>query len=161
MKVLVAGMGNELRGDDGFGVVLARLLAGRDLGAGVTVREFGIGGIHMVQELMTGYDALLLIDAVQRGSEPGTIHLLEPEVASLDSLGSRDRRDFLADVHWADPTRALMLAKALGVLPERVMILGCQPELLEDLSLVLSPAVESAMPRAAAAIDRALERLTA
>ena len=161
MRVLVAGMGNELRGDDGYGVALARALAGRDLGSEVSVHEFGIGGIHMVQELMTGYDALLLIDAVNRGSEPGTLHLLEPEVASLDSLSDADRRDFLADVHWADPGRALMLAKALGVLPPRVLILGCQPELVDDLTLVLSPAVESALPRAAAAIGDALERLTA
>ncbi len=161
MKVLVAGMGNELRGDDGFGVALARLVGKRDLGADVTVGEFGIGGIHLVQELLSGYDALLLIDAVQRGSEPGTIHLLEPEVRGLDELSSSERRDFLADVHWADPGRALMLAKALGVLPARVLILGCQPETLDDFSLVLSPAVESALPRAAQVIDTALARLTA
>lgn len=157
----MAGMGNELRGDDGFGVALARLLEARDLGADVTVREFGIAGVHLVQELLSGYDALLLIDAVERGSEPGTVHLLEPEVRGLETLTPADRRDFLADVHWADPGRALMLAKALGVLPERVLILGCQPELLDDLSLVLSPAVQSAVPRALAAIDEALGRLTA
>ena len=57
MRVLVAGMGNELRGDDGFGVAVTHLLEGRDLGAEVTVREFGIGGIHLVQELLTKYDA--------------------------------------------------------------------------------------------------------
>lgn len=161
MRVLVAGMGNELRGDDGFGVAMARLLADRELGAEVTVREFGIAGIHLVQELLSGYDALLLIDAVQRGSAPGTVHILEPEVRSLDELSTSERLDFLADVHWADPGRALMLAKALGVLPGRVLILGCQPQELDDLSLVLSPAVESALPRAAMAIESALERLTA
>lgn len=158
--MLVAGMGNELRGDDGFGVALARLLADRDLGAEVTVREYGIAGIHLVQDLLSGYDALLVIDAVQRGSAPGTVHLLEPEVRDLDQLTNAERRDFLADVHWADPGRALMLAKGLGVLPGRVLILGCQPEELDDLSLVLSPAVESALPRAAQAIGSALERLT-
>ena len=159
MRVLVAGMGNELRGDDGFGVAMTRLLDGRDLGAEVTVREFGIAGIHLVQELLDGYDALLVIDAVQRGSRPGTLHLLEPEVRDLDQLSPSERRDFLADVHWADPGRALMLAKALGVLPKRVLILGCQPQELDDLSLVLSPAVESALPRAAQEIESALDRL--
>ncbi|MBO0687357.1 MAG: hydrogenase maturation protease, partial [Candidatus Dormibacteraeota bacterium] len=106
MKVLVAGMGNQLRGDDGFGVALAELLAKREHdpatdGAEVTVREFGIAGIHLVQELLSGYDALLLIDAVERGSQPGTIHLLKPEVPALASLGGGERRDFLADLHWA------------------------------------------------------------
>ena len=166
MRVLVAGMGNQLRGDDGFGVALARLLGERDHdpgkdGAEVTVREFGIAGIHLVQELLSGYDALLVIDAVQRGSQPGTVHLLEPEVRDLAGLSDSERRDFLADVHWADPGRALILARALGVLPARVLILGCQPEALEELSLVLSPAVESALPEAMRAIDAALARLTA
>lgn len=165
MKVLIAGMGNQLRGDDGFGVALAELLAKREHdpatdGAEVTVREFGIAGIHLVQELLSGYDALLLIDAVERGSQPGTIHLLKPEVPALASLGDGERRDFLADLHWADPGRALILARALGVLPARVLILGCQPEALEDLSLALSPSVESALPEAMRAIDAALARLT-
>ena len=159
MRLLVAGMGNELRGDDGFGVAMARLLEDRDLGAEVTVKEIGIGGINLVQELMTGYDALLVIDAVQRGSEPGTIHLLEPEVTDLKDLPIDERRDFLADLHWADPGRAMMLAKALGVLPPRVLILGCQPQHLEELTMVMSPAVTGALPKAMAVLDEALAKL--
>ena len=161
MKVLVAGMGNELRGDDGFGVAVAHRLAGRDLGADVTVREFGIAGIHLVQELLTRYDALLIVDAVRRGSQPGTLHLLEPEVVDIADLPDDVRRDFLADVHWADPGRVLILAKALGILPARVLILGCQPEDVEDLSLVLTEAVAGSLPEALLAIDEALARLTA
>lgn len=159
MKVLIAGMGNRLRGDDGFGVAVAGLLEGRDLGADVTVREYGIGGVHLVQELLNGYDALLLVDAVDRGSKPGTVHTLEPEVAGLADLAPAERRDFLADVHWADPGRALMLAKALNALPPRVLIVGCQPGDIDELSMVLSPAVEGALPAALAAVDAALARL--
>lgn len=161
MRVLVAGMGNELRGDDGFGVAVTHLLEGRDLGAEVTVREFGIGGIHLVQELLTKYDALLIVDAVRRDSVPGTLHLLEPTVVDIADLPDEIRRDFLADLHWADPGRVLILAKALGVLPPRVLILGCQPQDVEDLTLVLTPAVEKSLPRAMLAIDEALARLTA
>lgn len=161
MRVLVAGMGNELRGDDGFGVAVAHLLAGRDLGADVTVREFGIAGVALVQELLTKYDALLIVDAVRRDSAPGTLHLLEPTVIDIADLPDEVRRDFLADLHWADPGRVLILAKALGALPDRVLILGCQPEEVEDLALVLTPAVERSLPRALAAIDEALARLTA
>ena len=160
MKVLIAGMGNELRGDDGFGVAVARLLAERDLGAEITVREFGIGGVHLGQELLAGYDALLIVDAVHRSSEPGTIHLLEPEVPDLAGLPDAVKRDFLADMHWADPSRAMILAKALGALPSRVLILGCEPHDLDDLSLVLTPAVSGSLPRALEAIDGALARLT-
>jgi hydrogenase maturation protease len=101
------------------------------------------------------------VDAVRRGSEPGTLHLLEPEVAAIGDLPEEVRRDFLADLHWADPGRVLILAKALGVLPPRVLILGCQPQDVEDLSLVLTPAVERTLPRALLAIDEALAQLTA
>ena len=159
--MLVAGMGNELRGDDGFGVAVMHLLAGKDLGADVTVKEFGMAGIHLVQELLTRYDALLIVDAVRRGSKPGTLHLLEPDVVDIADLPDEVRRDFLADLHWADPGRVLILAKALGILPARVLILGCQPQDVEDLSLVLTPAVEDTLPRALVAIDEALVRLTA
>lgn len=154
-------MGNELRGDDGFGVAVMHLLASRDLGADVTVKEFGMAGIHLVQELLTGYDGLLIVDAVRRGSQPGTLHVLEPEVVDIADLPDEVRRDFLADLHWADPGRVLILAKALGILPKRVLILGCQPQEVEDLSLVLTPAVRETLPRALLAIDDALVRLTA
>ena len=161
MKVLVAGMGNELRGDDGFGVAVMHLLVERDLGAEVTVKEFGMAGIHLVQELLTRYDGLLIVDAVRRDSAPGTLHLLEPEVADIADLPDDLRRDFLADLHWADPGRVLIFAKALGVLPPKVLILGCQPEDVEDLTMALTPAVAGSLPRALAAIDDALGRLTA
>ena len=161
MKVLVAGVGNRLQGDDGFGVAVSQLLSDKPLGADVTVREFGIGGIHLVQELFEGYDALLLIDAVDRGSPAGTLHLLEPQVPELDSLPAEQRRDFLADVHWADPARALILARALGVLPARVLVLGCQPSTLDDLSLDLSPLVEARLPEALRMIKRAVRELAA
>lgn len=152
-------MGNELRGDDAFGVAMAKILADRDMGAEVTVKEYGIGGIHMVQDLMTGYDALLIIDAVRRGSEAGTIHLLEPEVPTLDSMPLHIKRDYLADMHWAEPARAMVLAKALGVLPPRVLVLGCQPEDVDELTLNLTDRVTDALPRALHVLDQALAML--
>ncbi|GAC1329829.1 MAG: HyaD/HybD family hydrogenase maturation endopeptidase [Candidatus Dormibacteria bacterium] len=152
-------MGNELRGDDAFGVAMAKILADRDMGDEVTVKEYGIGGIHMVQDLMTGYDALLVIDAVRRGSEAGTIHLLEPEVPDLDDMPLHRKRDYLADMHWAEPARAMVLAKALGVLPARVLVLGCQPQDVEELTLTLTHRVNEALPRALQVLDQALARL--
>ena len=160
-RVLVAGMGNVLRRDDGFGVEVARRLADSDaLPAGVTVVEVGIGGIHLVQELMGGYDALVVLDAVERGSAPGTVHLLEAEVADL-ALWSEDARgDFLADMHYTTPSKALVLAKALGVLPPAVFILGCQPGDAEALGIGLSEPVAQAASEALREIEGLLHRLT-
>jgi hydrogenase maturation protease len=153
--VLIAGMGNVLRGDDGFGVEIARrLVNGGGLPAGVKVVEVGIGGIHLVQELMERYDALVLIDAVERGSQPGTVHLLEAEVPDLVAWPEDERRDFLADMHYATPSKALILARALGVLPPKVFIVGCQPEVYEELGIGLS---ETVAPAVAAATEQVLQ----
>ena len=74
-KILIVGVGNILHGDDGFGVELAWRLARRELARGVKVMETGIGGMSIVQELMTPYDAVLLLDAHQSGGTPGTVRL--------------------------------------------------------------------------------------
>ena len=148
-RVLVAGMGNVLRRDDGFGVEVARRLADdASLSDTAKVIEVGNGGIHLVQELMTGYDALVVIDAVERGTDPGTVHLLAADVPDLAEWSEDQRGDFLADTHYTTPAKAMILAKALGVLPPRVFILGCQPADAADLGIGLSKAVEEAVVQA-------------
>lgn len=144
--VLVVGVGNVLRGDDGFGVAVVQQLAKRgDLPPTVTVVEVGIGGISLVQELLDGYEVLLIVDAMDRGGAPGTIYLLEPEVPDLSAWPFEQRQDFLADMHMTTPARALILARALGVLPPAVYMLGCQPTTCDDLVIGLSPPVERAV----------------
>lgn len=158
-RVLVAGMGNVLRGDDGFGVALARRLAREPLPPGVHVVEVGIGGIHLVQELMDGYDALVVLDALECGARPGTLRLLEAEVPDLASWSDVARADFLADMHYTTPSRALVLAKALGVLPPRVVILGCQPTETDDLGIGLTAPVADATTAALVQLHGLLAQL--
>ena len=159
-RVLVAGMGNVLRRDDGFGVEVARrLVAGEALTDDVTVVEVGIGGIHLVQELMAGYDALVVIDATERGGVPGTVYLLEAEVPDLAGWTEDARGDFLADMHYTTPSKALILARALGVLPPRVFILGCQPGEAEALGIGLTEPVERATTEALREIEGLVRRL--
>jgi hydrogenase maturation protease len=152
---LIAGMGNVLRRDDGFGVEVARRLARETaLPADVTVIEVGIGGIHLVQELMNGYDALVVIDAVERGSAPGTMHLLAVDVPDLADWSEEQRGDFLADTHYTTPAKAMILAKAIGVLPRRVVMLGCQPLDAQNLGLGLTDEVGRTADAAVAAVAR-------
>ena len=141
-RVLVAGMGNVLRYDDGVGVAVARRLAEESLlPNGARVIEIGIGGIHLVQELMTGYNALIIVDAIEQGSKPGTVHLLTAEVDDLSAWDDIARSDFLADMHYTTPSKALILARALGVLPPAVFIAGCQPGDADEMGIGLTPAV--------------------
>ena len=150
-KVLVAGIGNDLCQDDGFGIVTLRRLSERGAPEGVRLYESGIAGIGLVQELMDGYEALIIVDAVDRDGEPGTLYLLETEVPALDDLSAESRAEFMADMHYTVPSRALILCKALDVLPPRIYFLGCQPASY-GLGMELSAPAE-------AAVDLAIERI--
>jgi hydrogenase maturation protease len=141
-RILVAGVGNVLRGDDGFGPAVTELLV--DLPAGADVIETGIGGIALLQEIMAGCDGLILIDAVDRGAAPGTVFVLEPEVGEGEHQ---------PDVHLANPDRVLSMAKTMGFLPERVRIIGCQPEDVDELCQGLSPVVQRALPYAVRKVE--------
>ncbi|MBW3620871.1 MAG: hydrogenase maturation protease [Actinobacteria bacterium] len=151
----VAGFGNLLRGDDGFGVRVAELLLASPVPEGVRVLEVGIGGIHLVQELLAGDDdALLLIDAVDVGRPPGTLVVLEPPRVDMSAWGVTERRDALADMHYATPERAMLLAEAMGVLPPVVQLVGCQHVDASELGEGLHPAVAAAVAPAAAEVRR-------
>ena len=157
-RVLIAGVGNVLRGDDGFGVVAAwGLLARDDLPQGVKVIETGIGGMSLVQELMSGYDALILLDACRRGGAPGRLHLLEPDVPNAAGLDPQTRRDYFADTHYATPIRALALLQAIAHLPTVIRIVGCEPECVDDFQLGLSAAVEAAVDEAASLVMKLID----
>jgi len=159
-SILIVGMGNVLRCDDGFGVEVARRLAQEHGGimtdghARVKIIEVGIGGIHLVQELMDGYDVLVIVDAMERGSPPGAVHVLEAEVEDLATWADDERGDFLADMHYATPSKAMILAKALGVLPPAVFIVGCQPAEVGDIGIGLSEPVARAVAVAVGEIEK-------
>ena len=88
---------------------------------------------------------MVLIDAVDQGAPPGTVFALEPDVADAVHV---------ADVHLANPERVLSMAKSMGCLPERVLIVGCQPGGMDELGAGLSPAVERAVAPAAARVQQ-------
>jgi hydrogenase maturation protease len=158
-RVLVAGVGNVLRGDDGFGPAVVRALEEGGLPPGVRTLEVGIGGIILVQELLEGFDALVVVDAVQRDGAPGSLYVLEPEVPELDALAEGEHAFLATDMHEVVPSRVLLLAQALGVLPAAVRIIGCQPAETEEFSLELSPVVQQAVAGAIQAIRAFLAQL--
>ena len=82
MRVLVAGIGNIFFGDDGFGVEVAQLLAREPRAADAKVEDFGIRGMHLAYEMLAGYDRAIIVDAVPRGGEPGTLYVIEPELGA-------------------------------------------------------------------------------
>ena len=148
-KILIAGIGNELRQDDAFGMELVKQLKIDELPNGVKIQEVGIGGIHLVQELHENYDMLIMVDAVEWGETPGYIYLREVEsISDINEMPLHEKRAFLADMHYTNPTRALMLAKALGVLPAKIYILGCEAAEHADFAVGMSSVVQNAIPKA-------------
>ena len=142
-RVLVAGVGNVFLSDDGFGVEVVRQL--REAGGlppGVEIVDTGIRGMHLAYQLLDGYDVLVLVDAVARGSDPGTLYVLEHD---LDAP-----REAAFDPHGMDPAAVLAqldgLAAAMGLARPlgRVLVVGCEPASLDE-GMGLSPAVAAAV----------------
>ena len=160
-RVLVACMGNVLRGDDGFGVAVAEVLEGRELHPAVEVTEVGISGVSMAQDLMDGYEAMVLVDAMERGEEPGTVHVERAEVPDLEEYSRREIGTFAADMHQTDPSKVLVLGEALDVLPDPTVLVGCEPRATDELEDALSDPVRAAVPRAADHVETVLEEIRA
>lgn len=154
MRIVVAGFGNVLRGDDGFGVAVIERLRQGAVPADVELLDIGIGGIHLVQTLLDGADVLVVVDAVAVDRPPGTIVVLEPDVEDVRDLPTMERRDRLADMHYATPDRAMLLAKAMDVLPPVTYVVGCQPVDADEMSRALSTPVAGAVEAAAKEVRR-------
>lgn len=149
-RMLVAGFGNVLRGDDGFGVeVIRRLAEGGGVPEGVALLEVGTGGVALAQALLTPVDRLVIVDAMARGGEPGHLYVLQ--IDSVETLTS-------VDMHMAVPSRALGLAKALGALPREVFLVGCEPQSVDDLTMALSAPVKAAVEHAITEVHALLSR---
>jgi hydrogenase maturation protease len=137
--VLVAGIGNIFLSDDGFGCEVARRLGSRQLPEHVTVTDYGIRGMHLAYELLDGYDALVIVDAMPGRGEPGDVVVLE---VGEDDLGSGD-----FDAHGMEPTAVLASLGSLGGALPPTYVVGCEPAEVGE-GIGLSPAVEAAVDRA-------------
>jgi len=156
--VLVAGVGNIFRSDDGFGVEVARRLTARGgLPPGVEVADIGIRGVHLAYQLLDGYAGLLLVDAVHRDGPPGTLYRLEHTMADTEPSQAESGRVAL-DGHDMSPDVVLGLlrdlAAATGVTDPvgRVLVLGCEPADIAD-GIGLSAPVAAAVGPALAVVD--------
>ena len=122
-RLVIAGFGNVLLGDDGFGVEVVKRLQTLPLPVHVEAFDIGIGGMELVLKLMDGFTEMIVVDAVRRGKTPGTLYLFPPSAADL-----HPRKDDRVDPHLAEPTGAMRMARRLGVLPEKIIVVGCEPE---------------------------------
>ena len=139
---LVIGLGNEFRGDDGVGRVVARRLREAAM-PGVTVREESGEGAALM-DAWKDAAAVILVDAVQSGAAPGTIHRLDATRTPVPS------RFFHYSTHAFSVAEAVELARALGQLPPRLILYGIEGRDFtagERLSREVAAAVDELLPR--------------
>ena len=153
-RLLVAGVGNIFLADDAFGPEVIRALEDRPLPPGVRVRDYGIRGMDLAYDLLSGYVTAVLVDAAPRGHRPGTLSLIEAEPPD---------GTVPPEAHGMDPAKVLALATHLGDEPlPRVLVLACEPAVLpsdDDLLPGLSATVREAVGRAVDALHVLLPAL--
>ncbi len=135
-SIRIIGLGNELRGDDAVGLLAARRLE-QAVGNRVQVIEAEMVGVDLI-ELMKDAQIVILIDAARSGQASGTIHRLD---ASDEPIS---KQIFPCSSHAIGISDALELARAVGTLPDRVIVYGVEAGNTEA-GQPLSPSVASAV----------------
>jgi hydrogenase maturation protease len=139
MRTVVIGIGNALRGDDAAGVAVADRLGG------IACDEEP----SRLIEAWEGADAAILIDTVVSGAPPGTLHRFD---ASAEAIPARALR---SSTHAIGLAETIELARALGRLPQRVVVHGIEGANF-DAGAPLSPEVAAAVEQLVATIEEEL-----
>jgi hydrogenase maturation protease len=157
-RILIACIGNIFLGDDGFGTEVARQLSGRPLPPDVILKDFGIRGLDLTYALIDPYALVILVDACSRGGEPGTVYLVEPDLA----FENGDAGPVRLETHGMNPVNVLRMVKSMGGAPNRVLIVGCEPAELgsdEEGKLGLSDCVQAAVGEAVVMIETLVSKV--
>lgn len=161
--ILIACIGNIFLGDDGFGVEVAQRLLTKQYPEGVQVVDFGIRGMELAYTLLDDYDTLVLVDAVSRGSQPGTLYLIEPDLTNMNPEKGAEAGRVGLDAHSMDPVKVLAFARTLGAKPIHTLLVGCEPAVLggggeyEEMQMGLSTSVQAAVTEAVHMIDTLIQ----
>jgi hydrogenase maturation protease len=142
VKVLVLGIGNPVRTDDGVGIRIAEALKQETVGSTVDIKN-GISGLDILGAI-TDYDRIIVVDAIRTGGEPGTIYRLSPEdpgfQKSLHAFSTHDM-DFLSTIELGKSIFA-------GRMPKDIIIIAVEADDITTVSDRCTPRVEKAVPKA-------------
>ncbi|TSE31035.1 Hydrogenase 1 maturation protease [Tepidimonas thermarum] len=151
-RIVVLGIGNLLWADEGFGVRCIEALQQRwEFADHVQLIDGGTQGLYLIQHVQQA-DALLIFDAIDYGLAPGTLKTVrDDEVPRY--MGAKKM-----SLHQTGFQEVLSLAILTGKYPQQVLLIGCQPQELEDYGGSLRPVVKAAMEEALALGVAELER---
>ena len=149
--MLVIGLGNELRGDDGAGIEVARRLRGLAAEAGIDVRAQQGEPAGLIDG-WSGRKAVLIVDTMRSGAEPGTICRFD---ASCEPLPAQLRGS--SSTHALSLAEAIELARALEQLPPRAVVFAIEGQRFET-GAALSDEVRAVIPKVAGMVLDAARR---
>jgi hydrogenase maturation protease len=162
-QILIAGIGNIFLGDDGFGCEVIARLARRAWPENVRVEDFGIRGLDLAFALLDGFGTAILIDAVPRGGEPGTVYVIEPDLGELEEPGATEtgQRSMFVDAHAMNPLSMLSLVRSMGGCCGNILLVGCEPFTLgpEEGQMGLSEPVAAAVEEAVITVESLVREL--
>ena len=146
-SVLVLGIGNLLWADEGFGVRAVELLHQRfGLPDAVTLMDGGTQGLLLLDPVCAA-SHVIVFDAIDYGLPPATLQVLRDALVPMWS-------DTTMSLHQASFMELLSLAQLKGRFPQRITVIGVQPEVLDDLGGSLSAGVKARLDEAVAiAVD--------
>ena len=150
-SIIVIGVGNEYRGDDGVGILVARRLQELFL-AKINVLEKSGEGAALIDS-WKGASWVMLVDAVHSGAPPGTIHRFDAHAAQIPT------GFFHYSTHAFSVAEAIELARSLGQLPPHLIVCGIEGESFAagvGLSHAVEQAIERVVGRAATEVREAL-----
>lgn len=148
-RILIAGVGNVFLGDDGLGPEVARRLAAAPLPEGVSAVDYGIRGLHLAYALLEPLELLVIVDVLGQKAPPGTLFVLEPDLASLPAGDGSP--------HGMDLPAVFATVRQMGGTLPRLLIVGCVPEELGE-QLGLSPSAQAAVEGCVALVRERVER---
>ncbi len=149
-RILLLGIGNLLWADEGFGVrVIEHLQKHYQLPDNVQVVDGGTQGVYLIEHVQNA-DVLVVFDAVDYGLPPGSLKRVE-DADVPNFLGAKKM-----SLHQTGFQEVLAMAQMLGDFPEQLLLIGVQPEELEDYGGSLTPKIKAQIQPA---IDMALSYL--
>jgi hydrogenase maturation protease len=145
-NTLIIGLGNPILGDDGVGWVIAQNLKNKfDSDSRLEFEFLSLGGLSLMERL-TGYQKVILIDALSSGLNPKgkVVYFPLSEVPDLTT-------GHTSSAHDTSLRNALNLGRSMGIdLPkdENIIVIAIEAENVYDFSEELSPLVAAAVPEA-------------
>ena len=142
-RILVVGVGNEDRGDDAAGLLVARQL-NKALEGRVRVVEVR-GELDELLNILSNCERAIIIDAARSGAAPGTIHTFDAASKPIPVSW------FHHSTHAFGVAEALELARVLNRIPTSVLLYGIEGSQF-DFGRSLSTEVQDAAEKVVAMV---------